>query len=44
MDGIMKENSSIETIHMVNARNKLKVYKDPPIECNKKVNMLKINI
>lgn len=36
MDGVMKEESSIETIHMVNARNKLKVYKGPPIECNKK--------
>ena len=36
MDGIMKEDSSIETIHMVNARNKLKVYKGHPIECNKK--------
>lgn len=36
MDGIMKEDSSIETIHMVNARNKLKVYKGQPIECNKK--------
>ena len=36
MDGVMKEDSSIETIHMVNARNKLKVYKGPPVECNKK--------
>ena len=36
MDGVMKEDSSIETIHMVNARNKLKVYKGTPIECNKK--------
>ena len=36
IDGVMKEESSIETIHMVNARNKLKVYKGPPIECNKK--------
>ena len=36
MDGIMKKDSSIETIHMVNARNKLKVYKGPSIECNKK--------
>ena len=36
MDGVMTEDSSIETIHMVNARNKLKVYKGPPIECNKK--------
>ena len=36
MDGVMNEESSIETIHMVNARNKLKVYKGTPIECNKK--------
>ena len=36
MDGLMKEESLIESIHMVNARNKLKVYKGPPIECNKK--------
>ena len=36
MDGVMKDDSSIETIHMVNARNKLKVYKGPPVECNKK--------
>ena len=36
MDGVMKKESSIETIHMVNARNKLKVYKGHPIECTKK--------
>ena len=36
MDGLMKEESPIESIHMVNARNKLKVYKGPPIECDKK--------
>ena len=36
MEGIMKDESSIENIHMVNARNKLKVYKGPKIECNKK--------
>ena len=36
MDGVMKDESSIETIHMVNARNKLKVYHGPKIECNKK--------
>ena len=29
----MKDDSSIETIHMVNARNKLKVYKGPTINC-----------
>jgi len=32
----MDEKYSIENIHMVNARNKLKVYKGPKIECNKK--------
>ena len=36
MEGVMNDKSSIETIHMVNARNKLKVYKGPKIECNKK--------
>ncbi len=36
MDGVMSESSKIEKIHMVNARNKLKVYKGPKIECNKK--------
>ena len=36
INGIMKDTSSIEHIHMVNARNKLKVYKGPKIECNKK--------
>lgn len=36
MDGVMSETSKIEKIHMVNARNKLKVYKGPKIECNKK--------
>lgn len=36
MDGVMSGSSKIEKIHMVNARNKLKVYKGPKIECNKK--------
>jgi hypothetical protein len=36
IEGVMNENSLIENIHMVNARNKLKVYTGPPIECNKK--------
>lgn len=36
MNGIMNDNSTIENLHMVNARNKLKVYKGPPIECHKK--------
>lgn len=36
IEGVMNDKSSIETIHMVNARNKLKVYKGPKIECDKK--------
>ena len=32
MKGVVDPNSSIETVHMVNARNKLKVYKGEPIE------------
>lgn len=36
IDGVMNESSKIELIHMVNARNKLKVYKGPKIECDKK--------
>lgn len=36
MDGVMSDSTKIEKIHMVNARNKLKVYKGPKIECNKK--------
>ena len=36
MDGVLNPSSSIEKIHMVNARNKLKVYKGEPVECNKK--------
>ena len=36
IEGVMNETSSIEHIHMVNARNKLKVYKGPKIVCNKK--------
>lgn len=36
MDGVMNDKSCIENIHMVNARNKLKVYKGPKVECNKK--------
>jgi hypothetical protein len=35
IEGLMNDKSSIENIHMVNARNKLKVYKGDPIECNK---------
>ena len=33
IEGVMKKESSIEEIHMVNARNKLKVYKGPEIKC-----------
>jgi len=36
IEGVMNTNSSIENVHMVSARNKLKVYKGPKIECNKK--------
>lgn len=36
MEGVMNDKSCIENIHMVNARNKLKVYKGPKVECNKK--------
>ena len=36
IEGVMDNKSPIELIHMVNARNKLKVYKGPKIECNKK--------
>tara|TARA_B100000427_G_C15504476_1_gene593316 strand:- start:1550 stop:2203 length:654 start_codon:yes stop_codon:yes gene_type:complete len=36
IEGIMNNESSIQKIHMVNARNKLKVYKGPKIECVKK--------
>ena len=32
MAGVMEDKSSIENIHMVNARNKLKVYKGEPIQ------------
>ena len=32
----IRRNSMIEDIHMVNARNKLKVYKGPPVECKYK--------
>ena len=34
--GIMNNDSPIDNIHMVNARNKLKVYKGEPIVCDKK--------
>ena len=36
IEGVMNESSSIQNISMVNARNKLKVYKGEKIECNKK--------
>jgi hypothetical protein len=36
IEGLMNDHSSIEGVHMVNARNKLKVYKGEPIECDKK--------
>ena len=33
INGVSNNDSSIENIEMINARNKLKVYKGPPIEC-----------
>ena len=33
IEGVMDNNSTIKTIHMVNARNKLKVYQGPKVEC-----------
>tara|TARA_B100001094_G_C18155675_1_gene786298 strand:- start:965 stop:1645 length:681 start_codon:yes stop_codon:yes gene_type:complete len=46
MNGVMNEKSNIKEVHMINARNKLKVYKGPKVECpyeeNKK-NRYKIN-
>ena len=36
IEGIMNNKSPIENIHMVNARNKLKVYKGEEIKCEKK--------
>ena len=42
----MKESSSIKSVHMVNARNKLKVYKGEPVSIpfkNDKKNKYKIN-
>ena len=33
MEGVLNEQSSIEEVFMVNARNKLKVYKGPPVLC-----------
>ena len=32
--GVTNETSPISNIEMINARNKLKVYKGPPIECS----------
>jgi len=36
INGVMKDDSPIQFVHMVNARNKLKVYKGEPIPCPKK--------
>ena len=46
IDGVMNKDSTINQIHMVNARNKLKVYKGPAVNCpyvNEKKNKYKIN-
>ena len=34
MQGVLVDTLPTDEIHMVNARNKLKVYKGPPIECS----------
>ena len=34
MKGVLDDSNPIDEIYMVNARNKLKVYKGPPIECD----------
>ena len=36
MEGLMNNDSNINIVIMINARNKLKVYKGPKIECNLK--------
>ena len=36
MDGVLKESSAIQDVKMINARNKLKVYKGEPIISHKK--------
>ena len=36
INGVSNENSNINNLEMINARNKLKVYKGPPIECKYK--------
>jgi len=33
MKGVLNDSNPVSEIHMVNARNKLKVYKGPTIEC-----------
>ena len=33
IEGVTKD-KSVEQVHMINARNKLKVYNGPPVECN----------
>lgn len=46
MNGVMNKESKIEEVHMINARNKLKVYKGPNVECpyeDNKKNKYKIN-
>ena len=34
INGVCKEDCSIENVEMINARNKLKVYKGEPIKCD----------
>ena len=34
INGVCKDNCSIKNVEMINARNKLKVYKGEPIKCD----------
>tara|TARA_B100000902_G_scaffold293330_1_gene279860 strand:+ start:609 stop:1274 length:666 start_codon:yes stop_codon:yes gene_type:complete len=46
IDGVMDDTNSIESVHMINARNKLKVYQGPSVDCpinNDKKNKYKKN-
>ena len=46
IEGVINESSSINSVHMINARNKLKVYKGEPVSIpfkNDKKNRYKIN-
>ena len=34
INGVKDNTKSVENIEMINARNKLKAYKGPPVDCN----------